>query len=193
MPAAWWSSERNMKSFKLRRIPILAACSTLFLTLRQSEDVHWAPSKAQSRRCKPCRRAAPSNRAADSACMRSRAAAVGRGCPRALGPVSGGECLTEAFELITMEPENQGYQCQQNKMCPETIMEAFSQPRLNEVDGAAFESDKVRMSGVWTNPRPPRNTIESCHLPQEIDAEQCEQELEGGRSLPLELPSCHAS
>jgi hypothetical protein len=37
-----------------------------------------------------------------------------------------------------MEPGNQEQQCQENKMCPESIVEIFSQPRLNEIDSATL-------------------------------------------------------
>src|SRR5271157_6402835 len=89
--------------------------------------------------------------------VRGHAAAAGRGRGRALGSMPRSEFLTDAFELVAMKPHNQEHQCQQNKTCPEPIIKIFSQPGLNEIDEAALEANRIRMSSIWPKRRPPRD------------------------------------
>ncbi len=71
----------------------------------------------------------------------------------------------------------------------EPIVKVFSQPGLNEMDGPAFEADKVRMSNVRLNRRPTRNRPKRSKLTEQVDAEERKEHLERNRRFSFELPS----
>ena len=98
--------------------------------------------------------------------------------PRLPLAISGVKSLTNAFDFIAMEKEDQNYQRQKNIIGFCSVKEIISQPRLNEINDAAFEADQIRMNRIRLGWRPLLNGIGRRHLRHNIDGEKRKDNFE---------------
>jgi hypothetical protein len=87
-----------------------------------------------------------------------------------------------------MEKENQKYERQKNIIGFGSKIKVISQPLLNEIDGAAFEPNQIRMDGVRFGWRPLLNGINCRDLSCDISTEKRKDNLERNRSSAFEMP-----